>query len=96
MMAAAVRSTGTWIMLAGLALMVAAVAWWLAYYGQHLGPFTLLNRKMACLMGEASECVAFRDFIGPSPMPVYSPIIWWAGLIVALIGLYVSRRNRVR
>jgi hypothetical protein len=78
----------------GLAVMGAAVLWWLIYYGQWQGAFSLLDVKFSCLSGDSMECANFQDFIGPSAIPVYSPMLLWAGTVVTLVGLYLTRRNR--
>jgi hypothetical protein len=82
------------LLLAGLAVMAAALAWWLAYYSQWQG-LSLLDIKWKCLNGDAFECSNFRDFIGPSAIPVYSPLAWYAGIGLTLVGLYLTRRQKV-
>ena len=82
------------ILFAGLAVMGVAVLWWLVYYGQHVGWFSLLRRKIGCLYGDAMECGAFRDFIGPSVVPVYSPVLMWVGTAAVAVGLYLNRRSK--
>jgi hypothetical protein len=77
----------------GLAVLAAAVVWWLAYYSQYQG-LGSLDVKIACLGGEAVECTGLQHFIGPSAIPVYSPMLLWVGIVVTLIGLYLTRRNR--
>ena len=78
----------------GLGVMLVAVLWWLVYYGQWQGAFSLLDVKFSCIAGDSMECTNFQDFIGPSSIPVYQPMLMWAGTVVTLIGLYLSRRNR--
>jgi hypothetical protein len=78
----------------GLAVMVAAVAWWLIYYSQQGGLFAMLDVKFSCISGDSTECSNFQDFIGPSAIPVYSPMLLWAGTVVTLIGLYLTRRSK--
>lgn len=82
------------LMVIGLVLLGLALLWWFAYYGQWGGWFSLLDVKWGCISGEPFECANFREFIGPSAIPAYSPVLWWAGIIVTLVGLYVSRRSR--
>ena len=78
----------------GLAVMVAGVLWWLLYYSQWEGMFGLLDVKFSCLSGDSMECTNFQEFIGPSVLPVYSPMLLWAGTVVALVGLYLTRRSK--
>ena len=82
------------LLFAGLALMGCAVVWWLSYYSQWQG-LDLLDVKFACLSGEAMECTNFQDFIGPSATPVYSPLVMYAGIVLTLVGLYLTRRQKV-
>jgi len=81
------------VLLFGLAVMTAAVVWWFAYYSQYQG-LNFLGHKFACLSGEAMECSFYQDQIGSSVLPAYSPMLLWAGTVVALVGLYLTRRNK--
>jgi hypothetical protein len=81
------------LLLAGLALMACAVVWWLSYYSQWQG-LSLLDVKFPCLTGGAMECSNFQDFIGPSAIPVYSPVVMYAGIGLTLVGLYLTRRQK--
>jgi hypothetical protein len=81
------------VLLFGLAVMAVAAIWWLAYYSQYQG-LANLGGKFACFSNEASECLTIQILIGPSAIPVYSPMLLWAGTVVALVGLYLTRRNR--
>ena len=82
------------LLLAGLAVMGCAVVWLLSYYSQWQG-LSYLDIKLACLGGDTMECTNFQDFIGPSAVPVYSPFAWYAGIGLTLVGLYLTRRQRV-
>lgn len=82
------------VMFAGFAFMAAAVAWWLVYYAQWQGMFGLLDVKLSCISGDSFECSNFQDFIGPSAIPVYQPVLMWGGVVVTLVGLYLIRRNK--
>jgi hypothetical protein len=81
------------VLIFGLAVAALAVAWWLAYYSQYQG-LAGLSAKLACLTSDAPECVTIQMLIGPSAIPVYSPMLMWAGMVVALIGLYLTRRHK--
>ncbi len=83
-----------WLLWAGLGVMAVALAWWLAYYAPMHGAFALLGEKYRCIAGDTVECGIMRDTIGDSAIPVYSPLVFWIGLIFTLVGLYVTRRNR--
>ena len=78
----------------GLAVLAFALAWWLAYYSQYQG-LALLDAKWACLNGDTPDCSSFQDAIGPSTIPVYSPLALYAGIGLTLVGLYLTRRQRV-
>jgi hypothetical protein len=82
------------VVFAGLAVMAAALVWWVIYYAQWHGMFDLLDAKLVCLTGDSTDCTHFQDFIGPSAVPAYSPILLWAGVVVTLLGLYLTRRNK--
>ena len=81
------------VLIFGLAVIVAALVWWLAYYSQYNG-LADLGAKFACFSNDVPECAIVQSFIGPSAIPVYSPMLLWAGLVVALVGLYLTRRHR--
>ena len=81
------------ILIFGLAVIAAALAWWLVYYSQYNG-LSGLGGKFACFSNDAPECVTIQMLIGPTAIPVYTPILLWAGIVVALVGLYLTRRNK--
>ena len=81
------------ILIFGLGVVVIAALWWLVYYSQYQG-LTNLGAKFACFSGEAPQCLTIQTLIGPSAIPAYSPVLAWAGGVVALIGLYLTRRNK--
>jgi hypothetical protein len=81
------------VLVFGLVVLAAALVWWLAYYSQYNG-LTALGDKFACFSDDAPQCVTIQMLIGPSAIPVYSPMLAWAGIVVALVGLYLTRRNR--
>ena len=78
----------------GAAMMATAAAWWLTYYAQVQGMFGSLTDKLSCFSGDSYECTNFQTLIGPSAIPVYSPLLLWLGVIVVLLGLFLSRWNR--
>ncbi len=78
----------------GAAMMATAAAWWLTYYAQVQGMFGSLTDKLSCFSGDSSECTNFQSLIGPSAIPVYSPLLLWLGVIVVLLGLFLTRWNR--
>ena len=77
----------------GRALWAVAIPWWLLYYAQWHGAFGLLRLKVMCLGGTTYECAFFQQQIHGG-IPVYSPVLWWAGLIAMAVGLYRSRAAR--
>ena len=78
----------------GAGMMATAVTWWLIYYGQVQGMFGALFDKLSCVSGDSPECDNFQTLIGPSAIPVYSPLLLWLGVIVVLVGLFLTRWNR--
>ena len=79
----------------GLALMSASLAWWVTYYAQWGGMFGHLDSKLSCVSGDSYECTNYQQFIGPSVLPAYSPLLLWLGVVVTILGLFLSRWNRV-
>ncbi|RYE07955.1 MAG: hypothetical protein EOP22_15575 [Hyphomicrobiales bacterium] len=77
----------------GLVVIAAALVWWLAYYSQYNG-LSDLGAKFACFSNDAPECGIVQSLIGSSAIPVYSPMLLWAGLVVSLVGLYLTRRHK--
>lgn len=84
------------LLLAGVALMLASIAWWLAYYSAYGGWFGVLDIKYLCLSGWMEDCEAIQRQIGSGFLPTYSPFAWWAGTLLMLVGLYATMRNRRR
>ena len=79
---------------AGLALMSASLAWWVSYYSQ-LGGFTWrFDSKLGCLSGDGLDCTHLQQFIGPTFLPAYQPLMLWFGALVTILGLFLSRWNR--
>jgi hypothetical protein len=78
----------------GAAMMATALTWWLIYYGQWQGMFGSLDEKLSCVSGDSFECSHFQDFIGLSAIPVYSPLLLWLGVVVVLLGLFLTRWNK--
>ncbi len=85
---------GSAVTYAGLALMSAAVAWWVSYYSQLGGLGWRLDGKLGCLAGDGVDCDHLQRFIGASVLPAYSPLLLWFGVVVTILGLFLSRWNR--
>jgi hypothetical protein len=79
---------------AGLSLMSAAFAWWVTYYSQWGGFLGHLDMKLSCVSGDSFECTNFQQFIGPSVLPAYSPLLLWLGVVVTILGLFLTRWNK--
>ncbi len=78
----------------GLGLMVIALLWWFAYYSNYSGAFGLLDLKFMCISGATRECLFFQERMGPTAVPVYYPVFWYAALIALAIGAYQSWKAR--
>ncbi|MEO8757694.1 MAG: hypothetical protein ABI398_08085 [Devosia sp.] len=78
----------------GLTLMVSAIAWWLSYYAQAGGMFARFDVKLGCMSGDSLECTRFQHLIGPSVLPAYSPLLLWLGVLVTILGLFLTRWNK--
>ena len=85
---------GPAVTFAGLALIAAALAWWVSYYSQLGGLEFRLDAKLGCLTGDSLDCDHLQQFIGPSMLPAYSPLMLWGGVVVTILGLFLSRWNR--
>jgi hypothetical protein len=82
------------LLLAGVTVMLAAVAWWLSYYSAYGGWFGVLDVKYLCLSGWMEDCNHIQAQIGSGFLPAYTPFAWWAGTLLMLVGLYLTMRNR--
>ena len=78
----------------GLGMMATALAWWLVYYAPQGGMFGMLDTKLSCVSGDSFECATLQRFIGPSAIPAYSPLLLWTGVVVMLLGLFLTRWNK--
>ena len=78
----------------GLTLMASAIAWWFSYYSQAGGPLARLDVKLSCLSGDGLDCTRLQNFIGPSVLPAYSPLLLWLGVVVTILGLFLTRWNK--
>jgi hypothetical protein len=86
------RSTpAIWV---GLALGAAALAWWLFYYSQYGGWFEQLGFKAPCLAVTTDDCLLMQKKLVLSAVPAYHPVLFWAGTIVLVIGVFQRRSRR--
>ena len=85
--------------LIGFGLLLLSLIWCLAYYsGWDDKFFGMLDLKLFCLDGATEECrLAARDIIERhgTPVPAYSPVLWWLGLVLIGVG-FIRRRMRRR
>ncbi len=88
------RSTDHAATFGGLAIMASAIAWWFSYYSQAGGPLGRLESKLGCLSGDGLDCDHLQQFIGPSGLPAYSPLLLWLGVVVTILGLFLTRWNK--
>src|SRR5499427_10073755 len=77
-----------WLSNAGLAIMVAAFAWWFLFYAQWTGPLRLLDLKVPCLVTTIDECSFFQSRLEEfhASGPIYQPAAWWIGMATFLAG----------
>ena len=72
----------------GLLLLAMACVRCFADYAHWQGASGLLDLKSMCLSGPATpECVFFRRHIPPTLIPVYTAWLWYAGLVVTVVGV---------
>ena len=67
---------------------------WFTIFENYGGAFQLLSIKIYCINGASSECLFFRQQIGPAFVPTYYPIFWYAGVIALVVGVYQSLSAR--
>jgi hypothetical protein len=78
----------------GFWLLAITLLWWFAYYANYEGAFGLMKRKIMCINGATYECLFYQKMMGPTAIPTYYPIFWYAGLIALAIGAYQSWQAR--
>ena len=83
------------VLFGGLAVIASALAWWASYYSQWGGFAGHLEIKLGCVSGDSTDCGLVQQFIGTSILPAYSPLLLWLGVVVTILGLFLSRWNRV-
>lgn len=72
---------------AGLTMCTAALVWWLAYYSQYDDWFQHLDVKAPCIVTTVEVCRTMQKPLATSAIPVYQPILFWAGLLVFAFGV---------
>jgi len=82
-----------WLSNAGLAIMVAAFAWWFLFYAQWTGPLRLLDLKVPCLVTTIDECSFFQSRLEEfhASGPIYQPAVWWIGMATFLAGRFSGK-----
>ena len=78
----------------GFGLWGLSLLWWFLYYAHYQGPFGLIDLKLACINGATSECLFFQQQIKDTILPTYSPILWYAGIVASIIGIYQQYKAR--
>jgi hypothetical protein len=80
--------------LIGLALLAVTSAWWFFYYSQYDGARKELDVKLPCVAVTSDDCLSIQQHLLGSMIPVYHPVLFWAGAIVLALGIaqQVSRR----
>ena len=87
-------SPGSAVTFGGLTLITASLGWWFSYYTQVGGLSWRFDDKLSCLSGDGILCDHLQQFIGPTFLPAYSPLLLWLGVVVTLLGLFLSRWNK--
>lgn len=78
------------------ALLGFAIVWWFIYYAQVEGAFGLMSQKITCLDDVPRDCAQLQARI-QGRIPIYSPVVWWAGVGAFVLGFLQSQwRNKSR
>jgi len=78
----------------GTAIYAVSLVWWFVFYAQYGGVTRMLDVKILCLTETTFECTFFRDALRDSPIPAYTPYLWWAGTVAVVIGVVQVIRQR--
>jgi len=85
------KKLGTSLILLGIVLMIAAVAWWWHFYAPLADALhTDLGHASSCLYSNGGVCSlasAAAQLSGKTP---YSPVLGWAGAVFAAIGILMK------
>jgi hypothetical protein len=80
---------------AGVCLLVIALVWWNSFYGEIMKNLDArLSDALGCLYSSAGACgmaSGIATFLGKSP---YHPELFWAGMIILLIGIVMKASLR--
>jgi len=79
--------------LIGWALWVMSLVWWYFYYSQYGSAFELFEQKFICVAVTTDVCLAIEQKLAMSAIPIYHPVLLWAGVIAIVLG-FVQRRSR--
>lgn len=82
-------------MLVGLGLWALSLIWWFFYYSQYDGALQQLGTKAPCFAVTINDCLDMQQRLSGSAMPVYHPVLLWAGLIAVILGIMQRRTRRV-
>ena len=87
------KSTSPLALKIGVGLFGVSLLWWFFYYAQYSGPFGLLDLKIMCINGATDECAFFQErMAATSVIPTYRPYLWYAGMLLTLLGFVQMRR----
>jgi len=85
------NSTGTNIAIAGLVIMVVAIAWWAYVYINGMG--AKVSEAFACLVSSSGDCAIVNGLVEISGHTPYTPVVFWVGGAVWLVGMMVKESN---
>jgi len=77
----------------GFLLMLVSLVWW---YATHSAVTDFLGGSVwglgGCLVQAAGVCASVADLVRMYGYPAYSPIVFWAGPVLFVIGFALRRR----
>jgi len=61
--------------------------WWLSFYSQYDDWFQHLDVKAPCIAVTIEVCRTMQKPLATSEIPLYQPILFWAGLLILAFGV---------
>ena len=81
------KKAGAALTVGGVAIVVAAVFWWMTFYSKVMGG--QVGSAFPCLFSSSEEC-QFVSMMGRmGGLSPYTPFLFWVGAIVAIVGVFL-------
>jgi hypothetical protein len=80
------------IVIIGTLLLVVALAWWFIYARDATSDTNIsMGRLIRCIWSTEGRCASLKQLAGNSGIAAYEPLVFWAGVVVTMIGLVIGR-----